>query len=63
MRVLRGSGEIESEADTVLLLHWKEDVTEWIFAKAREGCNGLDRGGVLMRRDFKRGGFVQADET
>lgn len=62
MRSLRGSGEIESEADTVLLLHRREDLTEWIIAKAREGCRGLDRGVMLMRRDFAKGGFVEVED-
>lgn len=63
MRSLRGSGEIESEADTVLLLHRKDTLTEWIFAKAREGCAGLDRGKVEMKRDFARGGFTEWDDA
>lgn len=65
MSALKGSGDIESDADTVLLLHRKNDVlTEWIFGKVREGIGEgskkQDRAKLLMRRDFSRGQFVEA---
>lgn len=60
MASLRGSGDIESDADTVLLLHRKDDsVTEWIIGKAREGADGRDRGVLYMRRNFAHGGFEE----
>lgn len=65
MASLKGSGDIESDADTILLLHRRNDVlTEWIFGKVREGVGEgsqkQDRAKLLMRRDFSRGQFVEA---
>ena len=63
MGSLRGSGDIESDADTVVLLHQLENgLVEWIVGKARETAGG--RGGtgevaILMRRNFSRGGFEE----
>lgn len=63
MASLRGSGDIESDADTVLLLHRRDDVvTEWIIGKAREGADGNDRGVLFMKRDFARGGFEEWED-
>lgn len=60
MASLRGSGNIESDADTVLLLHRRDDwVTEWLVAKARESVKGRDRAVIEMRRNFARGEFVE----
>lgn len=66
MASLKGSGDIESDADTVLLIHRKNDaISEWIFGKAREGVGEAgrkkqDRGKLSMRRDFARGQFIEA---
>lgn len=65
MSSLKGSGAIESYADTVLLIHRLNDtLSEWIFGKAREGIGEgkvkQDRAKLVMRRDFAKGQFVEA---